>query len=85
MAAPHNRLLDRCQGSSWTRSSVLVFVPGSDHKELARLREVVDISRHESQQRVSAQDVQAELLAIKDSKSWRVTAPLRRLMRQFRI
>ena len=60
--------------------------PSSDHKELARLREVVDISRHESQQLESRlQDVQAELLAIKDSKSWRVTAPLRRLMRQFRI
>ena len=56
--------------------------PASDSNELLRMRELIDISRRErSELEGRLDDVQAELKALHESTSWRITSPLRSIMR----
>ena len=60
--------------------------PSVDATELARLRQVVDISHQDCHElEVRLQDLQAEYQAIKTSTSWRITAPLRFLVQQMKF
>lgn len=59
--------------------------PSADHHEISRLRELLDASHQERKQLESRLgDLESELRAMRGSSSWRMTAPLRHLARQFR-
>lgn len=59
--------------------------PSTDPMEFVRLRELVDLSRQERHQlEIQIRDLEGESQAIRRSTSWRLTAPLRLLMRKIR-